>query len=328
MKKTALICLGALMISCILIVNGFSNNDVVAGNDDESKEYEYEYYYNNDKDEDSVMEHAISRVKPQDESTDNEESKTEESADSPDSNDAVDTDSMQASNNGEEPQEGDLQEDAGNNGDSAIPVDTEPDSITVFVNKDYALPGDYVPDDLVKPDVNYYNGLAERRYLRKEASKALEKMFEAAKEDGIYLYGVSGYRSYARQKTIYGNNINRKGKNETNKASAKPGHSEHQTGLSIDISISSLGGDLVEEFGTTDAGKWVAKNGHKYGFIIRYPKGKEKVTGYSYEPWHIRYVGKDLAKYLYKNKLTMEEYYGYKLSEGEMSEITSDTVNP
>ena len=113
MKKTALICLGALMISCILIVNGFSNNDVVAGNDDESKEYEYEYYYNNDKDEDSVMEHAISRVKPQDESTDNEESKTEESVDSPDGNDAVDTDSMQASNNGEKPQEGDLQENAG-----------------------------------------------------------------------------------------------------------------------------------------------------------------------------------------------------------------------
>ena len=170
-------------------------------------------------------------------------------------------------------------------------------------------------------------------------AKNVKQFLAAAQEIDPSYHLISGYRSVAYQTELYNSYVQQEmaadpsltesqAEKKVQTYSQPPGASEHQTGLSIDISISSLGGDLVEEFGTTDAGKWVAKNGHKYGFIIRYPKGKEKVTGYSYEPWHIRYVGKDLAKYLYKNKLTMEEYYGYKLSEGEMSEITSDTVNP
>ena len=102
-----------------------------------------------------------------------------------------------------------------------------------------------------------------------------------------------------------------KGADYTNRYSAKPGYSEHQTGLSIDVSASSIGNRLSESFGSTDEGIWLAAHAHEYGFIIRYPKDKASITGYAYEPWHIRYVGIELATYLYENNLTLEEYYNY-----------------
>lgn len=204
-------------------------------------------------------------------------------------------------------------------------INTSPDSIMVFVNKEYSLPEDYVPDNLVMPDIKFYSyDVPDKRYMRKEASEALEKMFNDALKDGITLYGVSGYRSYSRQKEIYNNNVLARGKDETNKVSASPGHSEHQTGLAIDISSSALNGTLSEEFGKSEEGLWVAGHCAKYGFIIRYPKNKENITGYSYEPWHIRYVGKKNAKYIMRNKITLEEYYGYIPSKGSKDEIISD----
>lgn len=112
------------------------------------------------------------------------------------------------------------------------------------------------------------------------------------------------------QKSIYSRNVALHGKKATDSLSAKPGSSEHQTGLTIDVSASSVGCLLTERFGSTKEGRWLAKNAHKYGYIIRYPKGKTKLTGYSYEPWHIRYVGVSYASYLKKNKLTLEELYG------------------
>jgi len=153
--------------------------------------------------------------------------------------------------------------------------------------------------------------------LRVEAADAIEKMFKAAEKKKVILYAVSGYRSYTRQKQIYDRNVATRGKAATDKVSAMPGSSEHQTGLTMDISANSVGCQLSQYFGSTKEGKWVAKNAHNYGYIIRYPEGKSKITGYHYEPWHIRYVGKTLATYLYKNNLTLEEFYGVSCNKEE-----------
>lgn len=194
----------------------------------------------------------------------------------------------------------------------ATEMDLDPASITVYVNKEYNLPKDYVPDDLVQPNIPFdTSGYAERKLLRKEAADAIEKLFEAANKAGYTLYGISGYRSYKRQKEIFLNNIIRKGKEHTLKYSAAPGTSEHQTGLAMDVSAKSVRYKLVTAFAYSDEGKWLSEHAHEYGFIIRYPKDRSEKTGYAYEPWHIRYVGKDLADYLYTNNLTLDEYYKY-----------------
>lgn len=199
----------------------------------------------------------------------------------------------------------------------ATEIDTDLNSITVFVNKEYALPEDYVPENMVVPNVlfnlNYYD---ERKLMRPEAAAALEELFAAAKAEGYTLYGVSAYRSYDRQRKIFLNNIVKKGKNHTLKYSAVPGTSEHQTGLAIDVSTKALGFKLIDAFADTPEGIWLSKNAHRFGYIIRYPLDKLEITGYAYEPWHIRYVGKDLANYLYNNDLTLDEYYHYTPSEG------------
>ena len=192
-------------------------------------------------------------------------------------------------------------------------LDIDPVSKFALVNKMYPMSSGYEPEDLVEVDVKFtFFYKDEKRMLREEAAHALEYMFKAAAEDGIELLGVSGYRSFSRQESIYNNNLLTKGYEHTNSYSARPGRSEHQTGWAIDISCESAQGKLIEEFIETKEGQWVSKNCYKFGFIVRYPKGKEAITGYSYEPWHVRYVGYDLAKYLYDNDLTLDEYYGYK----------------
>lgn len=193
---------------------------------------------------------------------------------------------------------------------TTIPVDTDTDSVRILVNRKYKLESDYIPGDLVVPAIRFsYYGVQEKSHLRAEAAMWIERLFEAAKEEQINLVAVSGYRSYNRQKQIYESNIAVKGEKTTNQVSAKPGTSEHQTGLVMDVSAYSVGCELEQNFGDSAEGRWLAKNSYKYGFIIRYGKEKEKITGYTYEPWHIRYVGKNLAKYLYENDLTLEEYY-------------------
>lgn len=201
----------------------------------------------------------------------------------------------------------------------ALSTPKEPDttlgSYQQLINRDYELPSDYRPDDLTEPDVRFsFYGSNDKRKLRKKAANALEELFSAAEEDGCILYGVSGFRSYERQSEIYNRNLWQKGSYHTNLYSAKPGTSEHQSGLAIDISCKSAGMQLYESFATTEEGKWISKNSWKWGFILRYPKEKTEITGYAYEPWHIRYVGKKLAKYLYENDLCLEEYYGYESS--------------
>lgn len=199
---------------------------------------------------------------------------------------------------------------AAGGGQAARPADTQPDSITAIVNKQYGLEEGYKPDDLVYPDVPFiFKEKIEKRMMRKEAATALEEMFAAADQDGVHLAGVSAYRSETTQTVLFNNYVKRDGEEKARTYSAVPGHSEHQTGLAIDVS--GRDGTCAAEscFAGTKEAEWLAKHAPEYGFIIRYPEGKEAITGYKYEPWHIRYVGKELAGVLAKQGLTLEEYY-------------------
>ncbi|WP_062198036.1 M15 family metallopeptidase [Massilibacterium senegalense] len=185
--------------------------------------------------------------------------------------------------------------------------------LLILVNKNHAIDQNNRPTDLVIPKVRFpYEEDVEKKYIKKDAAEALAEMFQAAEKESLFLYGQSGYRSYERQVTIYNGNVQTMGEEKANAISAKPGESEHQTGLVMDITCEAVGFDVVEEFGETKEGKWVADNAHKYGFIIRYPKGKEEITGYSYEPWHLRYVGVKPATEITKKGITLEEYLGEK----------------
>lgn len=170
----------------------------------------------------------------------------------------------------------------------------------ILVNKQNSLSSSYKPSNLVIPNVTFQTpGNIEKNYMEATAAKALEELFAAAKAQNIRLVAISGYRSYTRQATLYKNAVSTYGK--TQMGTAKPGQSEHQTGLAMDVN------SISQSFEYTKEGQWLAQNAHQYGFIIRYPKGKTKITGYMYEPWHIRYVGKELASYCYTNNLTLEE---------------------
>jgi len=188
---------------------------------------------------------------------------------------------------------------------------TTPDLYTVLVNKKYNLPDSYEPTDLIIPNVLFtFSEYHQKKNMREIPAHALEELFNQAKTEGIILYAISGYRSYKRQKCIYTCNISNHGQAYTDKYSAKPGYSEHQTGLAMDISCSDVNFNLIESFGETKEGIWLKHNTHKFGFILRYPKGSEDIVGYCYEPWHIRYIGKDIALEIYEKQITYEEYLG------------------
>ena len=144
-------------------------------------------------------------------------------------------------------------------------------------------------------------------YVRKVAHDALKEMFEAALVEGVELWFHSGYRSYQAQKQLYENYVVRYGQQQADIFSAKPGHSEHQSGLAIDITSPSSSGPFDVSFGDSVEGKWVAQHASEFGFIVRYPRDKTEITGYMYEPWHLRYVGVRLATELYKSGKVMEE---------------------
>lgn len=183
-----------------------------------------------------------------------------------------------------------------------------PESTLVLVNKQRKLPENFVPSQLITPNVNFSNeGAKEKNQMKAVAALALEKLFISAEENGHILYAVSGYRSFKRQKSIYNNFVSKSGKEKAETFSARPGTSEHQTGLAMDISVESQSFLLTEKFGETPEGIWVKNNAHRFGFILRYPKEKVDITGYIYEPWHIRYIGINHASYLFKNNLVLEE---------------------
>ncbi|MFJ8219738.1 D-alanyl-D-alanine carboxypeptidase family protein [Bacillus cereus] len=193
-------------------------------------------------------------------------------------------------------------------GDGGIITITFPDAVDVVVNKHRKLPSNYRPNDLIVPNVKFsFDEILEKNYMRKESAIALEKLFFLAKQDGIVLHAISGFRSEKYQKSVYRRNVETQGQLQADKVSAKPGHSEHQTGLTMDVSADSVNNTLETQFANTAEGTWLKNNAHRAGFIIRYLKGKEHITGYSYEPWHIRYVG-EIAKDIYEKNITLEEY--------------------
>lgn len=181
------------------------------------------------------------------------------------------------------------------------------DSNLVLVNKNRKLPDGYEPEDLVYPSIPLNGAVKEKTKMRSEAAKALEKLFAGALADGNTLTAISGYRSYDRQVSLYNQYLETRGEEWTKAYSAFPGTSEHQTGLSMDVSSPSFGNALEVEFAETKEGKWLAEHAHEYGFVIRYPENKQDTTQYHYEPWHIRFVGVDYANYLYTNNLVLEE---------------------
>lgn len=182
------------------------------------------------------------------------------------------------------------------------------DSVTVLVNKFNSLSDSYIPNDLVTLSVRTVLQNPEINQLRKEAADALTTMFAAAEKDEVYLYARSGYRSFATQTALFNNYTEQNGIEAAMRFSAKPGFSEHQTGLVMDVTSESVELQLSEQFEHTKEGKWVQDNAHRFGFIIRYPKGKEDITGYIYEPWHLRYLGIDVATAVYESGLTYEEF--------------------
>ncbi len=192
-----------------------------------------------------------------------------------------------------------------------IIVVENPEAIDVLVNRTYNLSETYIPADLVKlTDVPTVLSNPEVNQLRSVAYDALKELFAAAKEEAGYnLYARSGYRSYATQVSLYSSYVANHGRTAADTFSAKPGQSEHQTGLAMDITCEAMNFQLDDTFGETEEGKWVSENAHRFGFIIRYPKGKEDITGYMYEPWHLRYLGVELATDVYESGLTLEEYF-------------------
>lgn len=174
----------------------------------------------------------------------------------------------------------------------------------LIVNKFYYVKEDYVPDNLVTISSIYGRG-----EIKEEAYNAFIKMYNDAKKENLHLFIASPYRSYKRQNELYTNYSNKDGVQNADTYSARPGYSEHQTGLAMDLSTTS--NQNIGDFEKSKEFKWTKENAHKYGFILRYPKGKEYITGYIYEPWHYRYVGIEAANYIYEHNITYEEYYEY-----------------
>jgi D-alanyl-D-alanine carboxypeptidase len=191
---------------------------------------------------------------------------------------------------------------------------TDSTSIWAVVNKQHSLsPKDYVPADLVFPSVPLRVPGNESMQLRQVTATAMEQMFAGAKTDGIKLMLSSGYRSYTYQVNLYNGYVSSQGQTTADTQSARPGYSEHQTGLAADVEPLSKNCEVEECFGATAEGKWVAANAYKYGFIIRYTAGDESITGYEPEPWHIRYIGTELSNELHRtNTSTLEQFFGIK----------------
>ncbi len=193
----------------------------------------------------------------------------------------------------------------------------DPASPWVIVNKQRPLPASYAPEDLRAPNIPLRRGSgSEEMWMRDDAASALERMATAAQADGINLMLASGYRSYGTQQALYTRYVSQDGQAAADRYSARAGHSEHQTGLVADIAPAN-GTCVVDQcFANTPEGQWVAAHAHTYGFIIRYPEGKESIVGYMYEPWHLRYVGEALASELVTSGQTVEEFFGLPAAPG------------
>jgi D-alanyl-D-alanine carboxypeptidase len=183
----------------------------------------------------------------------------------------------------------------------------DPTSLWTLVNKSHPISPTYVPTNLVSPDLLKSDAVT----LRNDTIQNLKAMFNTAKDEGVTLIIASAYRSYDYQNKIFSALAASVGTDKANQSIALPGQSEHQTGLALDIASSSSTCYIETCFSDTSAGQWLAQNSYKFGFILRYPEDKEKLTQYIYEPWHFRYVGKDLAGAIYRSGLTLDEAWPY-----------------
>lgn len=185
-------------------------------------------------------------------------------------------------------------------------TDTTKDSL-ILVNKFHSLASDFEPNNLVS--IKDWYAYPNAKEMDEDAYYAFISMYNAAKEENINLAINYSYRAYQEQEEIYDYYNKQYGSDYADGYAARPGHSEHQTGLAIDVLISK--GYDKTNFDTSPEYAWLQSNAHKYGYILRYPKDKEHITGYSYESWHYRYVGKDVAEYIYQHNITFDEYYAY-----------------
>ena len=174
---------------------------------------------------------------------------------------------------------------------------------TLLVNKYYYLTEDYVPENLEEISLSYARSGMQ---LVHEAKEAFETLSEEAKKEGMNIIAMSSYRSYEYQVDLYNRYVETDGKEAADTYSARAGYSEHQTGLAVDVYNKEL---PYTSFEQTEEFTWMQENAYKYGFILRFPKDKVNITGYQYESWHYRYVGEEVAEYIHKNNLTLEEYY-------------------
>ncbi len=199
---------------------------------------------------------------------------------------------------------------------SQTTIITDDSDMTLLVNKFYALPEGYVPSDLVPVEEyacvqgeDYSCQTVDQIELRQEVYKAYLKFCKAAQKENINIRAIAGYRSYDYQKGLWDYYASTNGEEYADTYYARPGQSEHNSGLSVDITFNGYNFNEIENY---DGYDWILKNMHKYGFILRYPEDKVDVTRYGYESWHIRYVGKKAATTIYKNNWTLEEYHGSK----------------
>lgn len=199
-------------------------------------------------------------------------------------------------------------------------------SLFVLVNKNYRLNESYTPTDFVPVDVplSEYSQV-NTNYLRRDAADATELLFAKAKEAGYDLTLRTGYISYEIQKNLYNQDVYEVGYEYADQFNSRPGHSEHQTGLAIDITTPSINNELSIEFAKTEEGKWVLEHAREFGFIIRYPENREEEVGYSYEPYHLRYVGVEAATEIYENDWTLEDYV---LNYGLLEQVEGDQSRP
>lgn len=256
-----------------------------------------------DKDEEKNIDIEIEEDKdknlkenPIDEPKDTEDHETQEQKDSNDNKSQEQNGTNDDTSNGEEGE--------------AVEVVAIPDSLQVLLNKNNKLPENYIPQDLVDVNIPFsVHATPEKRKLRKEAAMAIESLFADAKQEGIHLLGVSGYRSHQTQTSLFNYYVRKDGFDKASTYSALPGTSEHEAGLAIDVSGANSKCALEICFSETLESMWLEANVAEYGFIIRYPEGKTEITGYQYEPWHLRYVGVEAAKEMVSLGVTLEEYH-------------------
>lgn len=177
----------------------------------------------------------------------------------------------------------------------------------MLVNKFYYLESSYVPENLISVPLSYAYGEFGSVKVTEDTYNAFLNLWKASNDAGYYLIINSAYRTYDDQQSVY-DNYKKQGTDYADKIAARPGHSEHQTGYSLDIFEKGYSSSNFEE---SDSYRWLLENAHKYGFIQRYPQDKVTITGYNFESWHYRYVGIEAATYIYENNITFDEYYAY-----------------